>query len=273
MRRAWLIRPWARRYVRNRLNRPDWFWLFIAGVNNSGTTLLKCVLTHHPEMRVMPGEGQRFTGALPKPGDYGVGRLWTKRLDQFRWFAGDVPKIAERVAYDWAGYFSHHGRILVEKSPPNALRTLWLQQHFKPARFLIVTRHPCAVCEGISRRTGCPVEDAAAHWTAANQCLLEDLPQLEHVLVVTYEQLTSNLMDTLGRIERFLGLRSPFDPSLAEHEFDTHNLDAEPGLIRNLNPRSVERLTPEQCAVIQRIARPVMEQLNYVPRVEQSVEW
>ena len=43
------------------------YWLFILGVNNSGTTILSKILETHPEIRTLPKEGQHLTTAFPKP--------------------------------------------------------------------------------------------------------------------------------------------------------------------------------------------------------------
>ncbi len=77
--------------------------------------------------------------------------------------------------YDWLDYYGPGPGILLEKSPPTAIRGRWLQATFPPSRFIAVTRHPDAVCEGIRRRTGLPIDQAAQHWLLGNELLLDDV--------------------------------------------------------------------------------------------------
>ena len=81
------------------------YWLFLLGLNNSGTSILLRVLSSHPRMRSLPNEGQLLTRALPQAPRYGVGRNWTKRPDIFRWTEESDPAPALRARFDWAYFF------------------------------------------------------------------------------------------------------------------------------------------------------------------------
>jgi len=251
-----------RRWVARRLNLAESRWLFILGVNNSGTTLLERIVALHPAMRALPKEGQRLTQALPRPRDFDLHRLWTQRVDAFRWTEAHDAAPALRAMYDWSPHFGTGRGWLVEKSPPNTVRSRWLQMNFQPASFIVVTRNPYAVCEGIRRRTGCTIEQAAAHWAAAHQILLDDLPQLQRVLHITYERLCDASAAVLREIETFLELPQSFDDAWLARAFDVHNLEGQPAFIENFNARSLERLSDDDVATISRIAGDVMEMLD-----------
>jgi len=247
------------------------YWLFLLGLNNSGTSILRNLLASHPEVRSLPTEGQLLTPALPLGPQHGVGRNWTKRLDVFRLTEADDPEPARRARYDWAWLYEPGRGILLEKSPPNTIRSRWLQANFRPARFLAITRHPYAVCEGIRRRTGLPLEDGARHWTVGNELLLEDAGHLDECLMLTYEELTERTDDVLREAEGFLGLRVPIDRALLERPIPMHNIGGRPQRIQNLNARSVERLADEELAAIDAVAGPLMERLGYA-RGRQALE-
>jgi hypothetical protein len=152
---------------------------------------------------------------------------------------------------------------LLEKSPPNALRSRWLQEYFRPSRFIAIFRHPYAVCEGIRRRDGHSIEDAARHWTRTYQQLLDDVNHLRYCLCITYEELCAEPWAHLHLMEQFLGLDVPFDRKIIEAPRRIHNIDGAQQTIHNFNRRSLLQLSIGDIATIDRIAGPVMEQLGY----------
>jgi hypothetical protein len=218
-------------------------WIFILGCNNSGTTLLSEVLSAHPLVRTLPKEGQRLTSAIPNSASYRIGRVFSQRLDLFRWTEESDGECLARLRYDWAWQFTPGPGYLLEKSPPNTLRSRWLQQHFRPSRFIVLVRHPYAVCEGITRRTKYTIDEAAAHWTLVHKILREDTTHLERFVVVRYEDLCDRPADHLPLLEQFLALPEPFDASLLGRSFRSHNIDGTPKPLQNLNARSLKRLS------------------------------
>ena len=249
-------------WVEGRLNLGDRCWVFIAGCNNSGTTLLREVLGSHPEIRALPREGQVLTDALPTPTRLGVPRLFGQRLDVFRWTEENDAAPALRAKYDWARYFpSRPGHLLV-KSPEDTVRTRWLQRNFAPARFVAIVRSAYAVCEGTRRRSGHSLADAALHWARVNECLLEDMDHLEHALLLRYEDFCASPREYLARIQKSLELDASF-PAEALQARRVHNIDRKSSGIRNFNDKSLERLSREDLDVINRVAGAVMSRLGY----------
>jgi hypothetical protein len=253
------------KWTEQRLQLDNHYWLFILGLNNSGTTLLVDLLKSHPAMRWLPNEGQYLTGALPLPRAYGVPRNFSRRPDIFHWTEKADPTPALRIQYDWALHFQQRPGILLEKSPPNILRSRWLQQNFRPSRFVTIIRHPYAVCEGIRRREGHTIEEATLHWVRSNELLLDDVKHLQYCLCVSYEELCLFPENHLEKLETFLGLDIPLNRSVLTTPRHIHNIDATPQLIRTFNERSVQQLSAADLAIIDRIAGPMMERLGYKP--------
>ena len=240
-------------------------WLFLLGVNNSGTTLLETLLGRHPEIAKLPEEGQYLSGALPRPNPMKLRRLWTERLESFRKGSGDGGGLsASRLKWDWLCHYPVDGRLrfLMEKSPPNTVRGPWLQHHFKPASFLALTRSPYAVAEGIRRREGHSVERAAQHWTIANQIMLDDLDRLEDALLLTYEDLCADPSTEMTRITRFLEI-DPYPDEFLRESLPIHNATGQPSLIKDFNESSLARLSADDIRRIEDIAGEVMRQLGY----------
>ena len=244
------IEEWANK----RLDPGKYYWLFILGCNNSGTTLLMQLLNSHPLIRGLPKEGQRVTSGLPFPPDFGIGRLFSDQYDLFRWIEESDASNVLKIRYDWAANFSGKSPgILLEKSPPNTLRSRWLQHNFNPARFIMIVRNPYAVCEGIRRRRGHSIEKAAKHWRLVHETLEEDKKYLEKITVIKYEDFAENIVNTIDKIEQFLDLEIPFDRKILQMKFKTHNIDGKPEKIQNFNIKSIERLTIEEIELITRI--------------------
>lgn len=252
----------------------DGVWCFVLGVNNSGTTLLHELLGRHREIRTLPGldlvaaEGQWHTDALPLAGDHDVPRLFAAEVEHFRRTEDDDGAPAVRALHDWAFQYVRHseggwpGRVLLEKSPPNVVRSRWLQAHFPRARFVAMARHPCAVAEGIRRREGHDLRAAARHWAEANRLLLDDLPHLERWTGVRYEDLCDAPVATVQRLVEFLGL----EPDVRRDDLtglDVHSLDESVRTVENFNPRSFDRLSGEDMGVVAEEAGEVAERLGY----------
>jgi len=264
----WLSpRPLIARRIDRRLAPGPRRWLFVVGVNNSGTTLLAQVLTAHPAIAWLPTEGQQLTRALPRPDRLGAVRLWTERGALFRAVEdGDLAADALRVQYDWSRYWQDlpGATFLMEKSPPNTLRTRWLARRFAPASFVALVRSPYGVSEGIARRTGASIVRAATHWDKANRALLEDLTSLERALLVRYEDLVADPGATLERITRSLGL-APLPASAWQGPRAVHNASGEPQPLGDFNADSLRRLSPAERDAITAIAGETMARLGYTP--------
>lgn len=248
-----------------RLRTDQLSWLFLLGVNNSGTTLLEALLGRHDDIAMLPGEGQRLSWALARPNRKGVRRLWTERLEAFRMSPrGGDGLLVCRLKWDWLGLYPADARFrfLMEKSPPNTVRGPWLQHHFSPASFLAVTRSPYAVAEGIRRREGYSIERAARHWALANKILLDDLERLDRVLLLSYEDLCGDPSQAMARVTSFLGIQRYPDESLRE-TFSIHNATGQPSLIKNFNESSYERLSADDIRRIEDVAGDVMRRLGY----------
>jgi len=255
-----------RRFIDRRLQLDQSSWLFVVGVTNSGTTVLTRLLEQHPQISGLPKEGQFLSHALPRPDDAGDGRLWALNPQRYRWAEADDPGPAMRCMFDWSWHYTNAPAVLVEKSPPNLLRMRWLQANFAPARFIVISRNPYAACEGICRRRpDCTIEQAAEQWRCAHEFMFEDLPHLQRVTRITYEQLCDEPMQTLRELETFLELGQPFEPSVIESTFTFRPSEYRNTKLTNYNMRSIERLTEDEIATITNVAGQMMDKLGYEP--------
>jgi hypothetical protein len=256
---SYYLERWAER----KLKVAPYYWLFILGVNNSGTTILSRILESHPDIRALPHEGQKLSDALPRPDDEGLGRIWGSQLERFHWTERSPKGPAVRAKFDWSRLYPNKLGALLEKSPPNTVRSRWIQKYFHPCRFIAIVRSPYAVCEGIRRRTECDIATAAKHWKEANRCMLSDMTRLDHCLLLSYEDLCSDRAEQMiKRLQDYLQLSKPFDMKTLG-TVEAHSLDGTTKGLQNLNDKSTASLTTTDIETINNCARHMIIKLGY----------
>jgi hypothetical protein len=211
--------------------------LFVCGLHRSGTTVLARVLASSPGARgltgtgVMADEGQHLQAVLPPASRYGGPGAFA--FDGRSHLTEDSPlaspATARALLAAWTpfwhltgdevlGWGPAPGRVvLVEKSPPNLVRTRFLQALFPQARFVVVVRHPGVVA--ISTRRMRPqrrVDDLLRHWSCAHEVVEQDAPHLRHLHVIRYEDLVAHPGPVLDRLAATVGVSPRFDISLLE---------------------------------------------------------
>lgn len=255
--RRWVRDPWLRLTVRVPQPRK---WGFICACSNSGTTLLNEMLGQHPDIGTIDPEGQFWTERLPKAIGGPEERLWALQLDTYA-MDERTPADAEMIKRDWARGFNDPRRpVLLEKSPPNAIRMRWLQRHFAPAHFLCIVRNGYAVAEGIARKMGHPIEAAARQWAIANARMKEDFAAVERGLWLRYEDLAADPRAAMETIASFLDV----DPEpLRQAASARHAVFGVESEVVDMNAQSLARLTDEQRAAIERVAGDALVEHGY----------
>lgn len=240
-------------------------WVFVVGCYNSGTELLVKLLDSHPDVSALPEEGQFLTDQFAADYELGVPRMWSMREDLFRLTERDPGPDVPRLKREWLMRLDRSRRVFLEKSPPNAARTRWLQQHFENAHFIAIVRNGYAVAEGIRRkaepyhlREGWPIDACARQWSRSYEVLLADAPHLKKLLWVKYEDLATSPDAELARILDFLGL--PPAPVAQGQTWAVHEKN-EP--IRDMNAESIRALTPADRAAVTAEAAPMLRHFGY----------
>lgn len=240
-------------------------WVFLVGCYNSGTTLLSSILGTHPNISALPKEGQFLTDQFAADYELAVPRMWTKREDLFRLTETDEGPDAARLKREWAMRLDRSRPVFLEKSPPNAARTRWLQSRFEASSFVAIVRNGYAVAEGIRRKAephhlkdGWPLADCARQWARSNEILTEDAAHLDRVIWVTYEDLAADPAAEVARILEFIGEST--DGIDTGRAWDIHERS---GTIRDMNQESIDRLSEAERAEVTAIARPMLERFGY----------
>jgi len=191
----------------------DHRFVFLAGLHRSGTTLLARLLAAHPEVSGFSGtdkpadEGQHLQTVFPTAKVWGgPGRFGFAPEAHFTEAQASEEK-ARQLFEEWAPHWDLARPVLLEKSPPNLLKTRFLQALFPGAAFVVVLRHPIAVSLATAkwrrtRRYGRLVE----HWLRCHEIFAADKPRLERVHVIRYEELVREPEPVLRGVFEFLRL-------------------------------------------------------------------
>jgi sulfotransferase family protein len=195
--------------------------VFLAGLHRSGTTLLARLLAAHPEVSGFSGtgvpadEGQHLQSVYPAAAVYGgpgrFGFAPESHLTEESPLA--TPENAQTLFAEWSAHWNLSRLVLLEKSPPNLLKTRFLQALYPGSAFVVIVRHPIPVSIPTARWRGTRRYDRMlAHWLHCHGLFEADRERLERVHVLTYEQLVRDPTGVLRRIFEFLEL-DPIPPS------------------------------------------------------------
>ena len=170
---------------------------FVGGLHRSGTSIFARTLGTHPLISRLEGtgvpedEGQHLQSLYPTaakmggPGRFGFHS--DAHLTENSPLSGQGS--AEKLFAEWSPYWNLSKPVLLEKSPPNLLRTRFLRRLFPRSVFFVLIRHPLAVA--YATRKWLPshsVEVLPDHWIHCYRQFLIDRDVLKQAAtIVQYE--------------------------------------------------------------------------------------
>ena len=127
-------------------------FIFISGLHRSGTSLLYRILKEQDEIsglsktNELEDEGQHVQTVYKPAYEFGgVGKFGfniNARLDENSKLINELNR--KKLFNEWSRFWDLEKNILLEKSPPNIIRTRFLQKMFPNSYFINITRHPIA---------------------------------------------------------------------------------------------------------------------------------
>lgn len=211
-------------------------FLFVLCPPYAGSTLMHEILCSSRNVSATNVFGVREGHGLPE-----IRRLVGHEHD---WDAGfDYPWPA--IKAHWLQYWDTSKPVLMDKSPPNLLRAVALQQCFDPADFIVMTRDPYAHAEAMMRRNRLDAAAAAAFSLRCLEHQRDNLERLERTCLVRYEDLIADGRAVAQRL-------SDFVPALGtlrvDGTFTAHNREGRALPLTDFNAPGIGRLTAPDLA-------------------------
>ena len=169
-------------------------FLFIGGLHRSGTSILHRLLCEHPLASGFHGtgvpedEGQHLQSVFPAAHAFGGPGEFALHPEAHLTEASDLanPVNRDRLLCQWGAYYDLSKSLLLEKSPPNLVRSRFLRQLFPNSNFLFIVRHPVAVSLATEKWSGRTMTERLLHWSKAYSIMLSDVESVKGCMVIRY---------------------------------------------------------------------------------------
>lgn len=217
-------------------------YLFILCSHSSGSTALWRLLQTSPHAAGLPVEGQHIEAVQAV-------------MRQAPWNEGYQPPWPA-VKAEWHKFWDGHKAILLEKSPPNLVRALAIEEAFEPACFVVMVRDPYAFCEGTKRRgragmgyrPGATYRQIAEGWARESRLQMKNIAELKRVSWLTYERLSDDPAGASQQLLHFLPQLERLDVASSFHIHSAQGWLSRP--ITNLNRQQIAHLSSADIAEI-----------------------
>jgi hypothetical protein len=187
-------------------------FIFICGLHRSGTSLLYKILKNQKTISgfknttAIEDEGQHLQSVFNAANKHGGPGKFGFDKNSFLNEKSEIIKKEnkDKLFSEWSKYWDLSKEYLIEKSPPNLVRTLFLQAMFPNSYFITIYRHPAATSLATKKWSKTSHYSLIKHWLVCHNQYLEDKKTLKNSLDVNYEDLTDNPKETLKIIGDFL---------------------------------------------------------------------
>ncbi len=189
-------------------------FIFIAGLHRSGTSVLHEIIRSHKEITgfhntgVPEDEGQHLQSVYKPASAFGGPGRFAFNPKAYMDDSHPLATQANRrtIINQWGKYLDFSCKYIVEKSPPNLIRTRFIQKIFPNSRFIVIFRHPVAISYATKKWTFNPIIRLIDHAIYAYETFLKDMPYLQSVYILRYEDFVRNPQNKINEIFDYLGL-------------------------------------------------------------------
>ena len=183
-------------------------FVLIGGLHRSGTTILHELLCDHPQTSglrdtgVPRDEGQHLQSVFPPAHHFGGPGEFAFHPEAHLTEESKLvdPSNRDRLLCEWGAYYDLDKPVLLEKSPPNLIRSRFLRAMLPNTLFLFIVRHPIAVSLATEKWTERTIIERLLHWQAAHAIMLRDTQSADDCLLVRYEDFVRDPGSVLDRV-------------------------------------------------------------------------
>lgn len=189
-------------------------YIFVCGLHRSGTSLVHRCLRRHPDVSgfedtgAPQDEGQHLQTVFPTakslggPGRFGFNALAHLTEDSELITRENRHRLLEQ----WSQHWDTTKPYLLEKSPPNLVRTRFLQAVFPNSYLVVVIRHPIAAAFSTRKWSKIPLKELIKHWVICHECFEQDRSLVRRLHLMRYEDFVADADIAISGIYDFLGL-------------------------------------------------------------------
>ena len=214
-------------------------FIFIGGLHRSGTSLIHELLSSHPEISgfsktcVPENEGQHLQTVFKPAIAYGGPGHFCLNKDAYMDETHPLVSIlsADKIFSEWEKHWNTNKTYLIEKSPPNIIRTRFLQSLFPESFFIIILRHPIAIAYATKKWTSkTSISNLIHNALTCYEKFYEDAAYLNNVHIIHYEQFVTDPQKQLDEITDKLGIdtlrvKQPVHTNVNEKYFQLYKQD------------------------------------------------
>lgn len=190
--------------------------IFLAGHHRSGTSLLHEIIREHPMIGgfsntgVPEDEGQHLQTVFEPAKTYGgPGKyIYNPKSYMNEDHALATEESAKKIWKQWEKYYDTGCTHYIEKSPPNLIRTRFLQKIFPHSKFVVILRHPFAVGYATQKGSKTSIKSLIEHTLKGYEILMNDMGYLNNVHILRYEDFVASPQSEINNIYDFLNLKT-----------------------------------------------------------------
>tara|TARA_B100000900_G_C20602354_1_gene726251 strand:+ start:4577 stop:5395 length:819 start_codon:yes stop_codon:yes gene_type:complete len=249
-------------------------WIIILSNYNSGSTLLKNILSNAQEIAFLPDESVLYSTQVKRPDEeFGWQRNWIfceDKIGSKNLGRSNFIKFIYDISPVWVK--SSKTIFFMDKTISNITRIQWFINNCENIKFLAITRNPYACCEGMSRKSR-PVDkakeiygknkysfsDLAKQYKLANEEILKFSNKLKYFKLIKYEDLCMSPSKVMLDVFDFLEISSnqiKFEKNLIE-------VNKAKFKIINYNSSSINRLKKSEITEINNVLGSLINKLEY----------
>ena len=188
-------------------------FIFICGLHRSGTSLLYKILKKQSNISgfsntsAIEDEGQHLQSVFNAANKYGGPGKFGFNKDSYLNEKSSLINESNRrrLFKEWSQYWDLSKEYLIEKSPPNLVRTRFLQALFPNSYFITILRHPIATSIATKKWSKSSYSSLLDHWIVCHKKYINDKEKLKNSLEIKYEDLIEDTEKTLQSISEFIG--------------------------------------------------------------------
>ena len=233
-------------------------FVFIGGLHRSGTSILHRLLCEHPQTSgfsdtpAAENEGQHLQTVFRAAYEFGGPGEFAFHLGAHLTESSSLinQENIDKILSEWGAYYDLSKKVLLEKSPPNLIRSRFLRQMFPESKFVFIVRHPVAVSMATEKWSSKTIIERLLHWSTAHSIMLDDIDSASDCLVIRYEDFVQSPDRHLHKICDLAGMQH----FTARERVEDHNEKYFQEWLRRFEPdlRILQAVLPSNNPILER---------------------